>query len=155
MAAAAVARDNNRRKRCSAVGAKDRRYGFGRADRPPTGEDRHENPLRIQHPRISPPRAPPWRQPGFGVPDGDISLLAREDIELQQVPDHLMAGRTDLYPAAARGMACGGGRELLRELIAIAVPPLGATFASAAAMGPAVRRSAAGAVGWSAPTWLM
>jgi hypothetical protein len=66
-----------------------------------------------------------------------------------------MAGRTDWYPAAARGMACGGGRELLRELIAIAVPPLGATFASAAAMGPAVRRSAAGPVRRSAPTWLM
>jgi hypothetical protein len=69
-----------------------------------------------------------------GIPDDDISLIAREDIELQQIPDHLMIGRTDFYPAAARGAACGGGTGVLLGLIAIAVPPLGVTLAGATAI---------------------
>lgn len=69
-----------------------------------------------------------------GVPDDDISLIAREDIELQQIPDHLMIGRTDFHPAAARGMACGGGSGLLLSLIAIAAPPLDVSLAGAAAI---------------------
>ena len=48
-----------------------------------------------------------------GVPDDDISLIAREDIELQQIPDHPMTGSTDFYPAAARGAVCGGGTGVL------------------------------------------
>ncbi|NUR24083.1 hypothetical protein [Frateuria sp.] len=69
-----------------------------------------------------------------GIPDDDISLIAREDIELQQIPDHLMIGRTDFYPAAARGVACGGGAGMLLGLIAVAVPPLGVTVAGAIAI---------------------
>jgi hypothetical protein len=69
-----------------------------------------------------------------GIDDRDISLVAREDIELERIPDHLMQGRNDFYPAALRGGACGGGTGLLLGLIAIAVPPLGVTIAGAAAM---------------------
>jgi hypothetical protein len=69
-----------------------------------------------------------------GIPDEGLSLIAREDIELQQIPDHLMTGRTDFYPAAARGAACGGGTGVLLGLVAIAVPPLGVTLAGAAAI---------------------
>lgn len=69
-----------------------------------------------------------------GIPDDDISLIAREDIELEQIPDHLMTERTDFYPAAARGVACGGGAGILLGLIAIAFPPLGVTLAGAAAI---------------------
>jgi len=69
-----------------------------------------------------------------GIPDDDISLIAREDIELQQIPDHLMTGRTDFYPAAARGVACGGGSGVLLGLIAMVVPPLGVTLAGATAI---------------------
>ncbi|MCX7514271.1 hypothetical protein [Frateuria sp. STR12] len=69
-----------------------------------------------------------------GIPDDDISLIAREDIELQHIPDHLMVGRTDFYPAAARGAACGGGTGVLLGLIAVAVPPLGVTLAGATAI---------------------
>lgn len=69
-----------------------------------------------------------------GIADRDISLVAREDIELQQIPDHLMQGRNDFYPAALRGGACGGGTGLLLGLIAVVVPPLGVTLAGAAAM---------------------
>jgi hypothetical protein len=69
-----------------------------------------------------------------GIDDGDISLVAREDIELEKIPDHLMQGRNDFYPAAVRGGVCGGGTGLLLGLIAVAVPPLGVTLAGAAAM---------------------
>lgn len=69
-----------------------------------------------------------------GIPDDDISLIARQDIELQHIPDHLMVGRTDFYPAAARGAACGGATGVLLGLIAIAVPPLGVTLAGASAI---------------------
>jgi len=69
-----------------------------------------------------------------GIDDDDISLVAREDIELEKIPDHLMLGRNDFYPAAVRGGICGGGTGLLLGLIAVAVPPLGVTLAGAAAM---------------------
>ncbi|HEV2539100.1 MAG TPA: hypothetical protein VGU03_05270 [Frateuria sp.] len=69
-----------------------------------------------------------------GIPDDGISLIAREDIELQEVPDHRMTAGTDFYPAAARGAACGGGTGVLLGLIAVAVPPLGVTLAGAAAI---------------------
>ncbi|WP_426700012.1 hypothetical protein ACPPVV_11445 [Rhodanobacter sp. Col0626] len=69
-----------------------------------------------------------------GIDERDISLVAREDIELEQIPDHLMQGRNDFYPAALRGGACGGGTGLLLGLIAVTVPPLGVTLAGAAAM---------------------
>ncbi|MDW2982361.1 MAG: hypothetical protein WBG81_04610 [Rhodanobacter sp.] len=72
-----------------------------------------------------------------GIDDRDISLLAREDIELERIPDHLLQGRNDFYPAALRGGACGGGTGLLLGLIAVAVPPLGVTLAGAAAMAVA------------------
>ncbi len=69
-----------------------------------------------------------------GIDDNDISLVAREDIELERIPDHLMQGRNDFYPAALRGGACDGGTGLLLGLIAVAVPPLGVTVAGAAAI---------------------
>jgi hypothetical protein len=69
-----------------------------------------------------------------GIDERDISLVAREDIELEQIPDHLMQGRNDFYPAALRGGACGGGTGLLLGLVAVTVPPLGVTLAGAAAI---------------------
>lgn len=69
-----------------------------------------------------------------GSGDHDISLVACEDIELQRIPDHLMQGRNDFYPAALRGGACGGGTGLLLGLIAVVVPSLGVTLAGVAAM---------------------
>ena len=62
-----------------------------------------------------------------GIDDRDVSLVAREDIELQRIHDHLMQGRNDFYPAALRGGACGGGTGLLLGLVAVAVPALGVT----------------------------
>ncbi|WP_201312970.1 DUF1269 domain-containing protein [Dyella sp. EPa41] len=69
-----------------------------------------------------------------GAVDGDISLIARSDIELETIPDERKVVEGDFYPAAVRGVAGGAATGLLAGLIAIAIPPLGITFAGAAAM---------------------
>jgi uncharacterized membrane protein len=69
-----------------------------------------------------------------GIEDHDISLVAREDIEMQKIPDHRLKEHHDVTPSAVRGICCGGGSGLLLGLIAIAVPPLGITLAGAGAM---------------------
>ena len=69
-----------------------------------------------------------------GINDGDISLVAREDIEMQKIPDHRLKEHHDVTPSAVRGIACGGGSGLLLGLIAVAIPPLGLTLAGAGAM---------------------
>ena len=38
-----------------------------------------------------------------GIEDDALSLVARSDIEVQQVPDDLKQPDTDMVPAAARG----------------------------------------------------
>ncbi|WP_267223264.1 hypothetical protein [Dyella silvae] len=80
-----------------------------------------------------------------GIPDDDIALVAREDIEHDQIPDHLMTGCTDFYPAAVRGMACAGGTGVVLGLVAAAIPPLGVTLTGAGAMALA----AAAIGGWT------
>ena len=69
-----------------------------------------------------------------GIADEDICFVARDDIELERIPDHRMTGRTDFVPSAIRGVACGGGAGLLLGLLAAAVPPLGVTLAGAGAV---------------------
>lgn len=68
-----------------------------------------------------------------GVDDECISLIAREDIELEKIPDDRQAPKDDATPAAFRGAAYGGATGLLLGLVAIAVPPLGVTLAGAVA----------------------
>lgn len=80
-----------------------------------------------------------------GIADEDICFVARDDIELERIPDHRMTGRTDFVPSAIRGVACGGGAGLLLGLLAAAVPPLGVTLAGAGAA--AVAGAAVG--GWT------
>ncbi|HWU78344.1 MAG TPA: hypothetical protein VN043_17745 [Rhodanobacter sp.] len=79
-----------------------------------------------------------------GIADDCISLIAREDIELEKIPDHRQQPKDDATPAALRGAAYGGSTGLLLGLVAVAVPPLGVTLAGA------VAATAAGTVfgGW-------
>ncbi|MCW4456013.1 hypothetical protein OK348_14570 [Flavobacterium sp. MXW15] len=72
-----------------------------------------------------------------GIDNDDLSLIARGDIELQQIPDDRKEARTDMLPAAARGALGGGAAGMLAGLVAIAVPPLGITLAGAGAMAVA------------------
>ncbi len=68
-----------------------------------------------------------------GIDDDNILLVARSDIELDQIPDHRKEADTDMLPAAARGAGYGAGAGLLAGLVAVAIPPLGITMAGAAA----------------------
>src|SRR4051812_45237528 len=67
-----------------------------------------------------------------GVPDDDISLIARSDIEHEEIPPHRLDASTDTIPAAVRGAVGGGASGLLAGLVAIAIPPLGVTVGGVA-----------------------
>ncbi|HEY4145800.1 hypothetical protein [Pinirhizobacter sp.] len=69
-----------------------------------------------------------------GIANENISLIAREDIERQELPDERNEGASDFYPAALRGVGMGAGSGLLAGLICLVIPPLGITVAGAAAM---------------------
>ncbi|MGE7137809.1 hypothetical protein ACQKIE_09295 [Luteibacter sp. NPDC031894] len=80
-----------------------------------------------------------------GVPDDDLSLIARHDIELDDIPEDRKDDHTDFKPAAVRGVAQGGAAGLVTGLVAMAFPPLGVTILGA--LGAAVAGAAVG--GWS------
>ncbi|NII55768.1 DUF1269 domain-containing protein [Luteibacter sp. SG786] len=80
-----------------------------------------------------------------GVPDEDLSLVARHDIELEAIPEDRKDDHSDFMPAAVRGVAQGGATGLLAGLVAMAIPPLGITIAGA--LGVAAAGAAVGA--WS------
>lgn len=79
-----------------------------------------------------------------GLSDDNISLVARRDIERDQIPDEQRDTSDDFSRGGVKGMLTGGGSGLLVGLVAIGVPPLGLTLAGAAAM--AVAGAAVG--GW-------
>jgi len=89
-----------------------------------------------------------------GIDDKDLSLIARDDIELNQIADHRLIDHNDSNPAAARGIGLGGGTGLLLGLIAVAVPPLGLTLAGVGAMtvaGAAMGAWTGALVGFNVP----
>lgn len=91
---------------------------------------------------------------GAGVPDADVSLVARGDIELESMPEHQKEAPTDFKHAAVRGAGIGGATGLLAGLVAVAVPPLGLTLAGVALTtlaGAAVGTWASSLVGASLP----
>jgi hypothetical protein len=80
-----------------------------------------------------------------GVLDDDIALVARNDIEMEIIPEDRRNASTDFVPAALKGALGGGAVGLVAGLVAAAIPPLGVTLAGAAAL------AAVGALGgtWS------
>ncbi|UGB39215.1 hypothetical protein [Frateuria soli] len=80
-----------------------------------------------------------------GVPEADISLIARSDIELEAAPEQHKEAGSDFYPAAVRGLVGGGAIGLLAGIVAVAIPPVGITVAGVAGL------TAAGALtgGWA------
>lgn len=69
-----------------------------------------------------------------GVPDDDISLIARDDIQLDKIPDHRQEPKEDFGRGGAKGVLMGGGSGLLAGIVAITVAPVGLTLAGVAAM---------------------
>lgn len=60
-----------------------------------------------------------------GIDDECISLIARTDIELEEIPARFLDASTDFAPALGRGAALGGITGLFAGIIAMAIPPLG------------------------------
>ena len=69
-----------------------------------------------------------------GIPDEDISVIARDDIEKQYVPDGRLETSGDFGRGGMKGVLAGGGSGLLVGLVALTVAPLGLTLAGVAAM---------------------
>jgi hypothetical protein len=69
-----------------------------------------------------------------GVSDEDISLIARDDIQLEEIPDHRQEPKEDFGRGGMKGVLTGGGSGLLAGLVAITVAPIGLTLAGVAAM---------------------
>lgn len=84
------------------------------------------------------------RARAVGVDDQDIALIARADLEMQELPEKYRNASTDFVPAALKGALGGGTAGLLAGLVAVAIPGLGVTLAGAAAIA---------AVGAAAGTW--
>lgn len=72
---------------------------------------------------------------GHGIRDEAISLVARSNIELEEIPQRYLDASTDFIPALRRGAAVGGVIGLCAGLIALAIPPLGITMAGPALIG--------------------
>jgi hypothetical protein len=69
-----------------------------------------------------------------GVPSDDVSLIARDDIQLEEIPDRQQEPKEDFGRGAVKGILAGGGSGLLAGLVAITVTPIGLTLAGVAAM---------------------
>jgi hypothetical protein len=70
-----------------------------------------------------------------GFTDDDLSVVARSDIELEQVADQLKMADSDFIPAALRGAGYGAITGTLAGLVAVSLTPLGITLAGAALAG--------------------
>lgn len=70
-----------------------------------------------------------------GIANDDISLIARSDIELENVPDDRKVADGDFYPAAIRGAVGGGVAGVLAGLVAVVAAPIGITFAGVVGLG--------------------
>ena len=68
-----------------------------------------------------------------GVVDDDISLVARDDIAANKIPDDRKLVMNDFYPAALRGAVAGGASGLAAGIVSL-VTPIGPAVASIGAM---------------------
>lgn len=80
-----------------------------------------------------------------GVDDDDLSLIARSDIALDEIPDDRKLVEGDFYPAAVKGLVGGGTVGLLAGLAAAVFAPIGITVAGV--VGCTVAGASLG--GWS------
>lgn len=64
-----------------------------------------------------------------GVEDEAITLVARHDIEMDEVPGERIDVAADVVPAAWRGAATGGALGLVGGLVGVAVPAIGIPLA--------------------------
>ncbi|TAL85363.1 MAG: hypothetical protein EPN74_08360 [Rhodanobacter sp.] len=69
-----------------------------------------------------------------GIPDNDISLIARHDIEMQAIPDDRLETTGDFARGGMKGVVGGGASGLIAGLIAVTIAPIGLAVAGVAGM---------------------
>jgi len=69
-----------------------------------------------------------------GIPDEDISLIARHDVENAAIADDRQDTSGDFARGGVKGLIGGGGTGLVCGLVAVAVPAIGLPLAAGAAM---------------------
>ena len=68
---------------------------------------------------------------GLGIPESDLSIAARPDLQLESIPDRLVDPSMDFGPAIGRGVALGGSAGVFAGLVMMAIPPLGIALGGA------------------------
>lgn len=71
---------------------------------------------------------------GVGIPDHDISLIARHEVENAAIADDRQDTSGNFGRGGVKGLMSGGGTGLLCGLVAVTVPAIGLPIAGAAAM---------------------
>jgi hypothetical protein len=79
-----------------------------------------------------------------GLDDDDIGLIARDDIDLDDLPEADISERSDVMPAVRRGIATGGATGLLAGL-AVNIVPGGLALGGPALAGATVAGGVFGA----------
>lgn len=67
----------------------------------------------------------------LGIGDDNIALVARSNIEMDQIPNERLDASTDTIPAALRGAGVCGALGLGAGVIGVAVPAFGLSIAGA------------------------
>jgi hypothetical protein len=67
-----------------------------------------------------------------GIDEQRMSLIARADIQLEEIPEKYLNAPTDFMPALGRGVAIGGITGLFAGLVAMAIPALGIAIGGSA-----------------------
>jgi len=80
----------------------------------------------------------------FGVTAEDLHVIAREDINLEPLPEADLSHRSDVVDAAKRGAATGGAIGLIGSIIAGTVPAAGLTLGGGAILAGTALGSALG-----------
>ena len=75
----------------------------------------------------------------------DIHVVAREGIELGDLPEASFTQKSDLVPAMERGVALGGATGVLAGLVAVTFPPAGLVLGGGAMLGIALMGAGVGA----------
>jgi len=83
-----------------------------------------------------------------GIDEDCLSLIARKDIELEQVPHELLDVSTDIVSAAGRGATIGAATGLFAGIVMMTMPPLGIAVGGTALLALLASGAAVGA--WSA-----
>ncbi|MDY6828106.1 MAG: DUF1269 domain-containing protein [Pseudomonadota bacterium] len=81
------------------------------------------------------------------ISEDDISVIAKQDLTLEDVPEAPVQQRSDLIPALERGVALGGVAGLLAGLAAVAFPPAGLALGGGAVLALGAAGAGIGGLG--------